>query len=189
MIILGIDPGSNHTGYGVIAVDGPKERLVACGAIHLNASDDHGARLVQIHEAITALVDAHHPDEGAVEMPIFGHDPQSLLKLGRAQAAAMLAMLQKGVPVTQYTPAEVKKAVTGNGAAAKPRVAAMVAALLGDLPTTSADAADALAVALCHAGFRRHGGAKPAAAPRSKGRASDWDAFLRAHPERLKGNG
>lgn len=186
MIILGVDPGSNHTGYGVIEVNGPNERLVACGVIDLKAGDEHGARLVQIHEALTALVDTHRPDEGAVEMPVFGHDPQSLLKLGRAQAAAMLAMLQKGVPVTQYTPAEVKKSVTGSGNAVKTRVAAMVAALLGALPTTSADAADALAVALCHATFRRHGGARPVAAPKGRGKAADWDAFLRAHPERLR---
>ncbi len=189
MIVLGVDPGSNHTGYGIVEVENGRERLVACGAIHLKATDAHGERLVQIHDALSALVAEHRPDEGAVEMPVFGHDPQSLLKLGRAQAAAMLALLQKGVPVTQYTPAEVKKAVTGNGNAVKDRVAAMVAAILGPLPTASPDAADALAVAICHLNYRRHGGQRPDAKPRSKGKAAAWDAFLRDHPDRIKGRG
>ena len=99
----------------------------------------------------------------------------------------MLALLQKGVPVTQYTPAEVKKAVTGNGNAVKERVAAMVTAMLGPLPTRSPDAADALAVALCHHAYRRHGGQRPDAKTRPKGRTGSWDAFLRDHPDRITG--
>lgn len=198
MRILGIDPGSNHTGYGVIDVPraGP-ERLVASGVVHLGADDDHGARLLRIHEALTDLVRTHAPDECAVEMPVFGHNPQSLLKLGRAQAAAMLAVLQAGVPVAQYTPAEVKKAVTGSGNAAKENVLRMVTAMLGAAPANEKgglDASDACAVALCHAAQRRHGATRGTGLGRT-GRggggtgtagSSAWSAFVRANPGRVK---
>lgn len=179
MLILGIDPGSNHTGYGLVEAGRGAERLVTCGVLDLDAREDHGARLLKINERMGALIEAHHPDEVAVEMPVFGRDPQALLKLGRAQAAAMLAALQRGLPVTQYTPAEVKKAVTGNGNATKETVYRMVEALLRLQDRVGYDATDALAVALCHAGHRRHGGG-------ATGRHADWAAFIKANPGRVR---
>ena len=179
MRILGVDPGSNHTGYGIVEAGRGQERLVVCGIIHLDPKDEHPARLLRINEELGALIEAHAPDEVAVEMPIFGRDPQALLKLGRAQAAAMLAALQRGLPVTQYTPAEVKKAVTGNGNATKETVYRMVEAMMTLEGRVGYDATDALAVALCHAGHRRHGAS-------GAGRHAGWAAFIKANPGRVK---
>ncbi|HYE59545.1 MAG TPA: crossover junction endodeoxyribonuclease RuvC, partial [Rhodothermales bacterium] len=180
MLILGIDPGSNHTGYGLVEAGRGPERLVTCGVLDLDARDDHGARLLKINERMGALIETHHPDEVAVEMPIFGRDPQALLKLGRAQAAAMLAALQRGLPVTQYTPAEVKKAVTGNGNATKEAVYRMVQALLKLDTKVGFDATDALAVALCHLNQGRAGSVQASGGGRKRKGAADLLA------ERLK---
>lgn len=178
MIVLGVDPGTNHTGYGVIEVTRGRERLVACGTLHLKPTEDHQTRLKQIYDGLTEVAEAHRPDEAAVEMPVYGQNPQSMLKLGRAQAAAMLVALNRGVPVTQYTPTEVKKAVTGTGAATKEQVWRMVASILKVEDRVGYDASDALAVALCHA-HRATLGAGP--------RHAGWAAFLKANPGRVKG--
>ena len=180
MLVLGIDPGSRHTGYGVVALDGAKQAVVEYGVLHLDATDDHELRLKQIYDRLSVVIDRAPPDECAIEMPIYGRNPQSMLKLGRAQAAAMLAVLNRQIPVTQYTPKEVKKSVTGNGNAAKEQVWHMVRALLSITdadPKLGLDASDALAVALCH-GHRQHGTAAPQ-------RHTDWSAYLRANPGRI----
>jgi crossover junction endodeoxyribonuclease RuvC len=183
MIILGIDPGSRLTGYGVLEVEDGKERLVDYGVLQLNTQDSHQLRLKHIFERITALIERFPPDECAVEMPVYGRNPQSMLKLGRAQAAAMLAVLLREVPVREYTPKEVKRAVTGNGNAAKEQVWFMVKSILTIDESDPArgrlglDASDALAVALCHAYRFKHGAAKP---------HKDWSSFLRDHPERFR---
>ncbi len=187
MRILGIDPGSNHTGYGLVDAGRGPERLVTCGILHLDPKDDHPARLLKINEGLSALIDEHKPDEMAVEMPIFGRDPQALLKLGRAQAAAMLAALQRGLPVAQYTPAEVKKAVTGNGNATKETVYRMIEAMMTLTGRVGYDATDALAVAICHSNHRRHGAGGPGAPGAT--RAKDWAAFIKANPGRIRGSG
>ncbi len=178
MIILGIDPGSRHTGYGVVAHDGAAHRLVEYGVLHLGATDAHELRLKQIYDRLTQVIERTLPDTCAVEMPVYGRNPQSMLKLGRAQAAAVLAVLNRQIPVTEYTPKQVKKAVTGNGNASKEQVSYMVRALLSMTETPGLDATDALAVALCHV-HRQQGPTAPA-------RYSDWNAFLRSHPERSR---
>ena len=180
MIILGIDPGSRFTGYGVVEVArGKPERLIEYGALKLDTQDDHHLRLKHIYERITGVIERCLPDACAVEMPVYGRNPQSMLKLGRAQAAAMLAALNRGIPVTEYTPKEVKKAVTGVGQASKEQVAFMVRTLLGieaDAPKVTLDASDALAVAVCHAHRLAHGAAR---------QHKNWADFVRSNPDRI----
>jgi crossover junction endodeoxyribonuclease RuvC len=178
MIILGIDPGSRVTGFGIIRVRGQRSELVDHGVIGLKKEVRHGERLRHIYEQVDGLIERCSPDVCAIEMPVYGKNPQSMLKLGRAQAAAMLAALNRGIEVDEYTPKEVKKAVTGNGAAAKEQVAFMVEKVLQMESglKVSFDALDALAVALC----RAHR-ASSSSAPEYRG----WDAFVRANPDRL----
>jgi len=179
VIILGVDPGTHATGYGVVEVAGGKERALAFGVIEPGGAGS-GLHLERIYRGLLDVLDAHPADECAVEMPVYGKNAQSMLKLGRAQAAAMLAALHREVPVTQYTPAEVKKSVTGNGNAQKEQVGFMVRSML-DLPEVQRhDAADALAVALCHAHRLQPG---PGA---GGGKFKDWKSFVAAHPGRVR---
>ncbi len=177
MIVLGIDPGTRHTGYGVVALDGRAETVRDYGVIDLGGDLDHALRLETIYERIVAVIDAHHPDECAVEMPVYGQNPQSMLKLGRAQAAVMLAAVHRQLPVTQYTPKEIKKAVVGNGNAAKEQVWFMLRAQLGLTESRGLDASDALAVALCHLHRVERGPA---------GTFKDWKGFVAANPGRVQ---
>ena len=178
MIILGIDPGSRHMGYCVLELDRGKERAITYGTFSLRSDDAHALRLQQIYAYVDELVDTHHPDECAVEMPIYGKNPQSMLKLGRAQAAAMLPALNHQIPVTQYTPKEVKKSVTGNGNAAKEQVWFMVKAMLKLTEDRGLDASDALAVGLCHAHRLQHGQTQ---------KYKNWSSFVAANPNRIVG--
>ena len=179
MIILGIDPGTRKAGYGVVEVDGSDERLLDFGVITLDARKSHPYRLKCLYDRVTAVIEEHLPDECALEMPVYGQNPQSMLKLGRAQAAAMLAVLNRGIPAEQYTPKEVKKSVTGNGNASKEQVAYMVRSMLAipEQKKLGLDAADALAVALCHA---------HRATPEGPATYSGWGSFLRANPDRVR---
>lgn len=180
MIILGIDPGSRITGYGVVEIEDGRERPIEFGVLRMEEEDDHHLRLRRIHERLLAVIDRCLPDLCAIEMPVYGRNAQSMLKLGRAQAAAMLASLVRDVPVVEYTPAEVKKSVTGNGAASKEQVGYMVRAIL-EIETTddpmALDASDALAVSLCHAHRMRSG---------EKGRSTGWAQFVRDNPDRVR---
>lgn len=177
MIVLGIDPGTRHTGYGVVEIAGRKETALDYGTVDLSPDLDHTLRLQRIYEAVLAVIEAHRPDECAVEMPVYGQDAQAMLKLGRAQAAAMLAAAHRQIPVTQYTPKEVKKAVVGNGNAAKEQVWYMVAAQLGLTESRGLDASDALAVALCHAHRVEQG---------PTGKFKDWKSFVESNPGRVR---
>ncbi len=179
MVVLGVDPGSRVTGYGLLAAEGGEEEALAYGVIRLDGADSHPERLKRIYAELTRLIEAHAPDALAIEMPVYGRNPQSMLKLGRAQAAAMLAALNRDVPVAQYTPKEVKKSVTGNGNASKKQVRFMVQSILSiDRDADLAlDAGDALAVALCHHHRRAHG--HPQA-------YTGWASFVEANPDRVK---
>jgi len=179
MIILGIDPGTRFTGYGVLNVEGGLESVIEYGVLKLDTQDDHQRRLTHIYDRLTQVIERCLPDACAIEMPVYGRNAQSMLKLGRAQAAAMLAALNRQIPVTEYTPKEVKKAVTGNGNASKEQVWYMVRTLLyitPEDPQLGLDASDALAVGLCHT----HRGAKG-----DKPVYKDWSSFLRDHPDRV----
>jgi crossover junction endodeoxyribonuclease RuvC len=152
--ILGIDPGLRRMGWGVIDVDG--SRLTACahGVVTPPTQAPLSDRLNHIFDAVTGLVGEHSPDEAAIEEAFMAANASSALKLGHARAAAMLAPSQAGLPVAEYAARLVKKSVVGTGAADKAQIAAMIGVLLPGTKAT-ADAADALAIAICHAHHRR----------------------------------
>lgn len=151
MRVFGIDPGSERTGYGCVETDGSRHQLIMSGAIAAMASDDFPARLARIHAELTRLLAECRPDAVAIENVFHASNARSALKLGHARGVAMLAAVQAGCEVAEYTPSEVKRAVVGYGRAEKPQVGQMVKLLLGlDVIPTPHDAADALAVAICH---------------------------------------
>ena len=177
MRVLGIDPGSSQTGYGVID---ELNRVHGFGVVALTG--DHMLRIQTIYHEVTKLVTLLKPNTCAIEMPVYGRNPQAMLKLGRAQAAAMLAILNQGVSVAQYTPKMVKRSVTGNGNASKEQVAYMVTSLLefnGLSDGVPYDASDALAVAFCHK-ERELTGKQP-----GETHYSGWAAFIRENPDRI----
>jgi crossover junction endodeoxyribonuclease RuvC len=154
--VLGLDPGSLRTGYGIIECRANGERHVASGCVDVIGHDMVG-RLQRIYAAVTALVLEHRPDTVAIERVFVHRNPDSALKLGQARGVALCAAASLGASVHEYAPRAIKLAVTGYGAAAKPQVAQMVRTLLLLEIKLAADAADALAVALCHAQTRRLG--------------------------------
>ena len=121
-IIIGIDPGTNVMGYGILGIKGKTPSLIAMGVLKLNAMEDHYMRLHHIFERVTSLIAQYLPDEMAIEAPFFGKNVQSMLKLGRAQGVAMAAALNRQIPITEYEPRKIKQAITGNGAASKEQV-------------------------------------------------------------------
>ena len=118
-IILGIDPGSNKTGYGIIKVIGSKPQMMAIGVIDLSKFDDHYLKLKHIFDRVTGIIDEYKPDELAIEAPFYGKNVQSMLKLGRAQGAAISAALSRSLPIFEYAPRKIKMSITGQGAASK----------------------------------------------------------------------
>jgi crossover junction endodeoxyribonuclease RuvC len=149
--IFGIDPGSERTGYGCVETDGRRHRLVRCGAIASPAGDGLPQRLARIHRELAGHLDACRPDCVALENLFHASNVRSALKLGHARGVAMLAAVEAGCQVVEYTPAEIKRAVVGYGRADKHQVQQMVKLLLGLAAAPSPyDAADALAVAICH---------------------------------------
>jgi len=151
MRIIGIDPGSRVTGYGIIACRGRDTGFVTCGTIRLPAGTDFSQRLLLIFEGLSEVMDRHQPDVAAVEDLFVAHNVRSALKLGQARGAAVVAASRQGMPVFDYTPRKVKESVAGYGHAEKSQVQEMVRVLLQLSALPSSDAADALAVALCHA--------------------------------------
>ena len=194
--IMGIDPGTNYMGYGVLEVKGRTIRSVVLGAIDLHRLTDPYAKLRYIFDRVGKLVDEYGPREVALESPFFGENVQSMLKLGRAQGVAMAAALSRDLQVFEYAPMRIKQAITGRGSATKEQVASIVCRLLTiDEPPRRLDATDGMAVALCHyyatssplnavLGDERVkglGGGKKAA---SKGGTQSWEQFLKKHPGR-----
>jgi crossover junction endodeoxyribonuclease RuvC len=156
--VLGIDPGSERTGYGCVDGDGRRPRLVRCGAVRTTAGATFPDRLSIIYRALSALIADARPDCVVIENVFHAANARSALRLGHARGVAMLAAVESGLDVFEYTPAEVKRAVVGYGRAEKPQVGQMVKLLLGlDRVPTPHDASDALAVAICH--LHRAGGA------------------------------
>jgi crossover junction endodeoxyribonuclease RuvC len=151
MRIFGIDPGSERTGYGCVETDGRRHRLVTCGALSAPAHTAFPARLLVIHAGLASLLEECRPDCVAIENIFHARNVRSALKLGHARGVALLAACAAGVPIVEYTPAEIKRAVVGFGRAEKPQVGQMVKLLLGlDAPPSPHDASDAIAVAICH---------------------------------------
>ncbi|UXP30846.1 crossover junction endodeoxyribonuclease RuvC [Reichenbachiella agarivorans] len=176
-IILGIDPGTNVMGYGVILITGSTVKLLQFGVIHLSKYENHELKLKKIYERVSSIIDEFAPDHVALEAPFFGKNVQSMLKLGRAQGVAMAAALNRDIPITEYAPKKVKQSVTGNGNASKEQVAAMLKSILKfqDAPKLL-DATDALAVALTH---HYQGG-------NVQSSSKSWKAFLSDNPNRIK---
>ena len=178
-IILGIDPGTNIMGYGLIHNKGNKIELIALGVIKLGKLSDHGLKLKKIFERTRSLITEYKPDELAIEAPFYGKNVQSMLKLGRAQGVAMDAALSMDVPIHEYSPRKIKQSITGKGNASKEQVAAMLMNLLSIKdPPEYFDATDGLAVAVCHY-FQR----KPSADGEQYG---SWKSFISKNPDKIK---
>lgn len=150
-IILGIDPGSNLLGYAFLQTGGQKPRLVSMGVLDMRKFETQTEKLKFIFEELQKLAVLYEPSEAAIEAPFYGKDVQAMLKLGRAQGAAMTAIACKGISVVEYSPRSIKKAVTGKGNASKEQVAAMLPHIIdGDFHHKFMDATDAVGVAFCH---------------------------------------
>jgi len=174
--VFGIDPGSERTGYGCVETDGRRHRLVVCGAIGTAGSGDFAARLAAIHRALLGHLRECRPAAVAIESLFHAVNVRSALKLGHARGVAMLAAVEAGVPVVEYSPAEIKRAVVGYGRAEKAQVQQMIKLLLGlERAPSPHDAADALAVALCH--VHRLPGHPSSAAPRRNAGLTSWRAY------------
>ena len=178
-IILGIDPGTNITGYGVIKAIGTVPELIAIGAIDLSKYDDHYVKLKHIFDRVTGIIDEYHPDELAIEAPFYGKNVQSMLKLGRAQGAAIAAALSRSLPIFEYAPRKIKMSITGQGAASKEQVASMLMNILRfRLNETKLDATDGLAAALCH--FYQTNN------PLAEKSYNSWKDFMNKNPKRVR---
>lgn len=177
-IILGIDPGTNIMGFGIIHDKGKKIELIALDVIKLDHLDNQPSKLKSIFEKVLALVDNFHPDEVALEAPFFGKNVQSMLKLGRAQGVAMAAALYRGLPIFEYSPRKVKQSITGHGNASKEQVSAMLNRLfvIAEQPKYF-DATDAVAVACCHY-FQRSPGVEAKS-------YSGWSSFVSSNPGKI----
>jgi crossover junction endodeoxyribonuclease RuvC len=153
--ILGIDPGLRRTGWGVVAVAGNNLSFVGAGTVRAPLDGDLAQRLVALHVGLTEVVGVWSPDEAAVEQTFVNRDAVATLKLGQARGIAMLVPAQAGLAVAEYAPTAVKKAIVGSGHAEKGQIRAMVRVLLPRATFDTDDAADALAIAICHAHHRQ----------------------------------
>lgn len=182
---MGIDPGTNRAGYGVIEVCGNSVRCICLGDIELHKYKDPYIKLQHLFERVVGLIDSYKPDEVALESPFFGENVQSMLKLGRAQGVAMAAALSRGIAVFEYAPRRIKQAITGQGGASKEQVAALLKSMLHiDYDIRRLDSTDGLAVALCHHFIKDS--PVPASTPK-RGRAArsgGWESFLADNPSR-----
>lgn len=180
-IILGIDPGTQVMGYGLLRIINNKPELMAMGVLQLNKYDDHYLRLRRIFERVIMLIEQYLPDELAIEAPFFGKNVQSMLKLGRAQGVAMAAALSRDIPIFEYAPLKIKMAITGNGNAAKEQVAYMLQQMFKikqeNMPA-QLDATDGLAAAVCHF-FETN-------SPTQKKKFSSWKDFINKNPGKIK---
>ena len=178
-IILGIDPGTNIMGYGLIIVKDKKISLLDFGEINMSKIKDHSLKLDKVYKSIIEIIELHKPDEIAIEAPFFGKNVQSMLKLGRAQGVAMAAGISRQIPIKEYSPKKIKMSITGNGNSSKEQVAKMLQSILKfkKLPK-KLDSTDGLAAAVCHfyndkniVGSEKYSG---------------WNSFLKNNPDRLK---
>lgn len=181
-IILGIDPGTNNMGLGIIGVKKQDIRLIAMDLLKLDKLGNHALKLKKIFETVLRNIDHYHPDELAIESPFFGKNIQSMLKLGRAQGVAIAAALHRDVPVFEYSPRKIKQSITGKGSASKEQVAAMLYRILKiEGVPDELDITDALAVALCHHYQGDKGNLN------DKKSYSGWKAFINDNPNRVSG--
>ncbi|MFI3323074.1 MAG: crossover junction endodeoxyribonuclease RuvC [Rikenellaceae bacterium] len=178
MRIIGIDPGTNKMGYGVLETKGRSAKVVAMGYIDLSKFADPYAKLAHIFSRVSGLIEEYEPEEMALEAPFYGENVQSMLKLGRAQGVAMAAALSRQVDVFEYAPRKIKIAITGTGTASKEQVSNMLQRIfsLKEMPK-NLDASDGLAVALCHH-YRKTN-------PLFSAEKSSWDDFVAKNPDKV----
>ena len=177
---MGIDPGTQVMGYGILRVINNKPQMEAMGVLQLNKLEDHYLRLARIYERIITLIEEYLPDEMAIEAPFYGKNVQSMLKLGRAQGVAMAAAISRDVPICEYAPLKIKMSITGNGRASKEQVAYMLQKIL-KIPEENmlhqTDASDGLAAALCH--FYQSGISSQST------KYKDWKDFANKNPQKV----
>lgn len=196
--IMGIDPGTNYMGYGVIEIcDGKPEALVL-GEIDMHKIKDAHQKLRYIFERVRSLTESYNPTEVAFESPFFGTNVQSMLKLGRAQGVAIAAVLsiREDLPIAEYAPSRIKQAITGRGQATKEQVATMINSILGtNYKPRKLDATDGMAVALCHWFTSSNALTRATAGDKRKGLGGDsksrkgsssWESFVKSNPDRVK---
>lgn len=194
-IILGIDPGTNVLGYGLLGINGRDAKMLAMGVIDLRKVADVYLKLGRIYERISNIIDSFHPDELSIEAPFFGKNVQSMLKLGRAQGVVIAAAISRQIPICEYAPMQIKQTITGRGAASKEQVASIIQRTLNitdDNMLPYLDATDALAAAYCHfVNTTKHGvkGSLPAAALRpkktTKSSSASWSDFVEKNKDRI----
>lgn len=194
--IMGIDPGTNYMGYGIIEIEGNVPHAVVIGEIDMHRIKDPYEKLRYIFDRVRALVEEYRPSEVAFESPFFGENVQSMLKLGRAQGVAIAAALSLQVSITEYAPMRIKQAITGRGSATKEQVAQMINSILHtDYRPRKLDATDGMAVALCHFFTATNPITQAMGGARRKGLGGDlkarrgsrsWESFVQSNPDRVK---
>ena len=196
--IMGIDPGTNYMGYGIVDVVDGKPQAVVMGEIDMHKISDAHQKLRYIFERVRGLTESYQPNEVAFESPFFGENVQSMLKLGRAQGVAIAAVLSctDSTPIAEYAPTRIKQAITGRGQATKQQVATMINSILGtDYAPRKLDATDGMAVALCHWFTTSNPLTRATAGQKRKGLGGDskarkgstsWEAFVKSNPDRVK---
>ena len=178
-IILGIDPGTNIMGYGVISTKQNKIELIVFDVLKLGNLDNQALKLKKIFETTLKLIETYKPDELSIEAPFFGKNVQSMLKLGRAQGVAIAAALYRDIPIFEYLPKKIKQSITGNGNASKEQVAEMLYSLLKIKEKAKyLDATDGLAAAVCHFFQHKNSGEQGT-------KYSSWESFLKNKPNRI----
>lgn len=187
-IILGVDPGTSVTGFGLIKVEGKKLSLIHLGVIQTGKLDDHPLKLKKIFEGVLAIIEQYHPDMMAIEAPFFGKNIQSMLKLGRAQGVAMAAAMYRDIPLCEYSPKKIKQSITGNGNASKEQVSSMLQHLLKfDGHPEFLDATDGLAAAVCH--YLQNNLTVPVskkpATKKSTKKHTGWASYLSDNPSKI----
>ena len=178
-IILGLDPGTNIMGYGLIQSSKKSIKLIQYGVLNLKKQNDHIKKLQLIFESVNELIKEYKPNEISIESPFFGKNVQSMLKLGRAQGVAMAAGLVKEIPITEYSPKKIKMAITGNGNASKEQVAKMLQSIskFDEIPK-NLDSTDGLAAAMCH-----FFNSKKITSIGTK--FSGWQSYIKNNPEKI----
>lgn len=197
-IILGIDPGTNVLGYGLISVKGKEVKMIAMGVIDLRKVADIYLKLGRIYERVMSIIDSFKPDELSIEAPFFGKNVQSMLKLGRAQGVVIAAAISRQIPIHEYAPMAIKQAITGKGSASKEQVAGIMQRMLNiseESMLPYLDATDALAAAYCHHINTMKRGVKgsiPTAAlhpqKAAKSKSASWSDFVNKNSDRIHKN-
>ncbi len=180
IIILGVDPGTNVLGYGIIACNNNHVNILLHGIVHLHKINNHFNKLRVIYDQLTKLINTYNIHVLAIEAPFFGKNVQSMLKLGRAQGAAMLAAVNCDLEIIEYSPRKIKQSVTGKGNASKQQVAKMLCSMYNiSVTSEKLDETDAIAVAICHYNSTKR------SIPSSKSADNSWEAYIKANPARI----